>query len=378
MFSKVAILSTSVGAGHTRAAEALERAFLDLGAARQVRHIDALKYANRMYASLYVKANSYMVHRMPVVAGWLYDALDKPWKSERQRVAFDRLNTRPLVRMLQDYQPEIVVCTHFLPAGVLSSLTPSDRPTPRQVTVITDLDVHAIWLSRSCEHYFVALDESRERLKAFGIAAERISVTGIPVDPAFALPKNKSAICDKHGLLENCPTILVSAGRLRRDPLERVMHSLMSLRCNAQIIVVCGGNEDLRKRVSQDVSRLSVDALVTFKIVGYTRDMDELMAVSDIMVGRPGGLTTAEALASGLACVIVKPIPGQEERNADHLLEAGAAIRCNDLSLLTYKIERLLDDPTRLDFMKQNAARMGRPRSALDVVDTLVRLRANR
>jgi processive 1,2-diacylglycerol beta-glucosyltransferase len=378
MFSKVVILSTSVGAGHTRAAEALERAFLDLGAAREVRHVDALKYANRIYASLYVKATSYMVHRMPVVARWSFDALDKPWKNDRQRVAFDRLNARPLVRMLQDYQPEIAVCTHFLPAGILSSLTPSDRRTPRQVTVITDLDVHAIWLSRSCEHYFVALEESRERLKTFGIAADRISGTGIPVDPAFSLPKNKSEICDKHGLQENCPTILVSAGRLRRGPLERVMHSLMSLRRKAQIIVVCGGNEDLKKRVEQDVSRLSVDALVTFKIVGYTRDMDEFMAVCDIMVGRPGGLITAEALASGLAFVIVKPTPGQEERNADHLLEAGAAIRCNDLSLLTYKIERLLDDPRRLQFMKQSAARMGRPRSALDVVDTLLRLRGNR
>ena len=102
MFTKVLILSTSVGAGHVRAGEALERAFLELGAAREVLHVDTLEYATKLYSSLYERANSYMVHRMPAVAGWLYDALDKPWQNERQRVAFDRLNTRPLTRMLQD------------------------------------------------------------------------------------------------------------------------------------------------------------------------------------------------------------------------------------------------------------------------------------
>jgi len=378
MFTKVLILSSSVGAGHVRAAEALERAFLESGAARDVRHVDTLKYANKLYSWLYVEGNSYMVHRMPTVAGWLYDALDKPWRNERQRVAFDRFNSRPLVRMLQEYQPEIAVCTHFLPAGILSSLKAADRRTPRQTTVITDLDIHAMWLSRGCEHYFVAIDEARARLEGFGIAAHQITVTGIPVDPVFSLPKNKSEMRHKHGLPDGRPTILVSAGRLRLGPLEHIMNSLATLRRQVQAIIVCGGNEEVRKRVEQSVTRLPADALVTFKIVGLSSEMDELMAASDIFVGRPGGLTTAEALASGLAFVIVTPIPGQEERNSDHLLEEGVAIRCNDLSLLAYKLERLLDDTKRLQSMKESATRIARPRAAFAVVETLLGLRGNR
>lgn len=378
MFTKVLILSTSVGAGHVRAAEALEHAFLELDAAREVRQADALAYANKMYSRLYVKGTSYMVNRMPTVAGWLYTALDKPWRNERQRTAFDRLNTRPLVGLLQQYQPELVVCTHFLPAGILSSLKATDLRTPRQTTVITDLDVHAIWLTRGCDHYFVALDEARSRLEGCGIAADHISVTGIPVDPVFSRPKSQRDMRHKHGLLPDRSTLLVSAGRLRPGPLDAIMTALATLRRPVQVIIVCGGNEAVRQRVERAVTRFAVDALVTVKIVGFSSEMDELMAASDILIGRPGGLTTAEALASELAFVIITPTPGQEERNADHLLAKGTAIRCQDLSLLADTIERLLDDTNRLQSMKESAARIGRPRAALEVVETLLRLRKSR
>ena len=107
-------------------------------------------------------------------------------------------------------------------------------------------------------------------------------------------------------------------------------------------------------------------------MVGYTTEMDEYMAASDLLVGKPGGLTSSEALARGLALVIVRPIPGQEERNADHLLEAGAAIRCNNLPVLAWKIDRLLDDPARLTAMRANATSLARPHAAKDIATTLI------
>ena len=111
---------------------------------------------------------------------------------------------------------------------------------------------------------------------------------------------------------------------------------------------------------------------MTIKVIGFTSEMHELMAAADLLVGKPGGLTTSEALAQGLALVVINPIPGQEERNADHLLEQGAAIRCNNLPVIAWKIDRLLDDPARLSTMQEAARRLGRPVAASEIADALL------
>lgn len=374
MFNKVLILSASAGAGHLRAAQAIERAIIETGAAHQVRHVDTLEYTTRVFRNLYSKAYIDMVSRMPDVLGWLYDQFDKPWQNERRRLAFDKLNTRPFVRLLHDEQPDITICTHFLPAEIISWLKAKQRLTTRQAIVVTDFDVHAMWLCHHFEHYFVALDETRVHLEKLGIPAEKITVSGIPIDPVFAGQFDKRQMRDKHGLAQDRPTILISAGGFGVGAIGHLIASLIDLRHAAQVVAVCGRNEELKREIEQTASQLSPSARVTLKVIGYTREMHELMAASDILLGKPGGLTTSEALAMGLAFVIVNPIPGQEERNSDHLLEAGVAIRANNLPTLAYKIDRLLDDPARLTRMQENAHRLGRPRAAFDIVDQLLKL----
>jgi processive 1,2-diacylglycerol beta-glucosyltransferase len=372
MLDKVLILSATSGAGHVRAAQAIERAFIETGAARYVRHIDTLEYTNKLFRNLYSKAYIDMVNRAPEVMGWLYDQFDKPWQNERRRLAFNKLNTRPFVKMLEEYQPDIAVCTHFLPSEIISWLKAKQRLATRQSIVVTDFDVHAMWLCHHYEQYFVAMDETRVHLEKLGIAKDRIAVTGIPIDPVFSRRKDQREMRRRHALREDCVTLLVSAGGFGVGPVEHLIASLAGLRHKAQVIVICGRNEELKKRAER-AARAS-DQKVAFKIIGFTTEMDELMAASDILLGKPGGLTTSEALASGLVLVIVNPIPGQEERNADHLLEEGAAIRCNNLPTLAYKIDRLLDDTARLEAMKKNVKRLARPRAAFDIVETLVRM----
>jgi processive 1,2-diacylglycerol beta-glucosyltransferase len=374
-FKKVLVLSASAGAGHVRAAQALERAFIDLDAAEEVRHIDALDYTNKLFRNLYTKAYLDLVNTTPDLFGWLYDRLDKPWKSDRLLQAFDKLNTRPLVRLLREYRPEILICTHFLPSEIISLLKARERLAYRQAIVVTDFDAHAMWLCNHYEHYFVALDETRVYLTTLGIPAEKVSVTGIPIDPVFAQAKDKRAMRDKHGLRQDRATILVSAGGFGVGPIDTLIRSLLQLRNKAQVIAICGRNQELKGRLDQIAARLAPDNPVALKVVGYTMEMDELMAASDLALGKPGGLTTSEALAKGLVFVVVNPIPGQEERNADHLLEAGAAIRCNNLPVLAYKIDLLLDDPARFAAMQANARRLGRPRAAYEIVKKLLELR---
>ncbi len=337
--------------------------------------MDTLDYTNKVFRHLHSKAYIEMVNKMPEVLGWLYDHLDKPWKNERRRLALDKLNARPFIKLLKEYKPDITVCTHFLPAEIISWLKAKERINCRQAIVVTDFDVHAMWLCRHYEHYFVALDETRLHLEKLGIPANKITVSGIPIDPVFSEQKDKREMRARYGLRQDVTTILLSAGGFGVGPVENILRLLATDLGNpAQVVALCGRNEKLRQRVERLASSVPAERPLSIKAVGYTTAMDEYMAASDILLGKPGGLTTSEALAKDLIFVIVNPIPGQEERNSDHLLEEGVAIRCNNLPVLAHKIDRLLADPARMDAMRANARRLARPDAARQVVAKLLAL----
>ncbi len=374
MFKKVLILSAAVGAGHLRAAEAVEKAFKQTGAAEEIRNINVLNYTNPLFRRLYGKAYIDMVNTMPEVLGWLYDSLDKPWQNERRRLALDRLNTQPLIKFLKNYQLDIAVCTHFLPAEIISWLKAKGKINFPQAIVVTDFDVHAMWLCHHFEQYFVALDETKIHLEKLGIPSGKITVSGIPIDPGFAELKDKTTMREKYNLEKDKLTILVSAGGFGVGNVGHLLQALSDLQTPAQVLAICGRNEELKNKLE----KLSVEKLnnqtVSFKPIGYTTAMDEYMSASDLIVGKPGGLTTSEALAKNLIFVVVNPIPGQEERNSDHLLEQGCAIRCNNLPTLAYKIDKLIKDKARFELMKQNALRFARPNASCKIVNELAEI----
>lgn len=373
MIDRVLVLSASAGAGHVRAAQAVERAFLETGAAEEVRHVDTLEFTNKVFRRFYSKLYIDMVNGAPEMLGWLYDYLDTPWERERRRLLLDKFNTRPFVRLLEEYRPDVVVCTHFLPSEIISWLKAKGRLACPQGIVVTDFDVHAMWLCRHYDQYFVALEETRVHLEKLGIPASKISVTGIPIDPVFARPRDKAEARARLGLDPDRTTILLSAGGFGVGPIEHLVESLFELRHPAQVVAICGRNEEAKSSLDAFVARGAPERH-RIAVVGFTTAMDEYMSAADLLVGKPGGLTTSEALAKGLVMVVVNPIPGQEERNSDHLLEEGAALRCNNLPALAYKIDRLLDDPARFEAMRASVRRLARPRAAFDVVERMKQL----
>jgi processive 1,2-diacylglycerol beta-glucosyltransferase len=375
MLGRVLVLSASAGAGHMRAAEAIEKAIRARGAATDVQHLDVLRFTNQVFRHLYSKAYIDLVNKAPEILGWLYDYMDDPKKKDDPvRIAFDRLNANPFTRYLRRYQPDVAICTHFLPSGIISSLKEKGKVNVLNSVVVTDFDVHAMWLCRHAEQYFVALDETRVHLKALGVAEPLTTVSGIPIDPVFAVHKDKRAMRRKHGLEEGRFTVLVSAGGFGVGPVGHLMQALSRLEHPARVVVVCGRNEALRTELSEAVKAFPMPSNVVFTLLGFTTEMDELMAAADLYVGKPGGLTTSEALAKGLPMVVINPIPGQEERNSDHLLEEGVAIRCNNLPVLAFKIDTLLDTPGKLARMAENARHLGKPEAAFTVVDRLLAL----
>jgi processive 1,2-diacylglycerol beta-glucosyltransferase len=374
VFNKVLILSASAGAGHIRAAQAVEKAFIRLNAARHIRNVDVLDYTNKIFRKIYSQVYIEMVNKAPEILGWLYDYFDKPWHYERRRLAFDKLNTRPFIKMLGEYQPDIAVCTHFLPSEIISWLKEKHKIDIPQAIVITDFDVHAMWLCRHFEHYFVALDETKEHLVQLGVPQAQVTVSGIPIDPVFAEMKDKKQMRLHYSLDPSLVTILISTGGFGVGPVEQLLQSLLKMRNKAQAVVICGKNEELKNHIDSLIENIPASAPLQISSVGYTTEMDSFMSAADLLLGKPGGLTACEALAKGLGFIIVNPIRGQEERNADHLLEEGVAIRCNNLPVLAYKMDKLLDDPSKLTSMQTNARRLGRPRAALEIVEKLLTL----
>ena len=366
MKKRVLILSTSAGTGHVRAAQALEKAFATEARVAAVKHADALDFTTAIFREFYSTLYMKLVRSAPDVLGWAYKASDEPWKGDDFRLQLDRLNTRPLVKMIRDFDPQITVCTHFMPAGIIAHLIAREELNTHHSIVVTDLDCHAMWLTRVFNRYFVAIDETKAHLEALGLPAERITVSGIPIDPIFAEPIDRAAVRAEFGLHAEKPTLLLSAGALGVGPTEFVVDRLMQLRTDAQTIVICGKSDELRGRIAA-----KVDA--RFHLLGYTNRMHDLMKISDLFIGKPGGLTTSEALACGLPMAIISPIPGQEDRNTDHLLEEGAAIKFNELTTIPFKIDRLLSNKARLATMRENARNFSHPNAAQMIVETLLK-----
>jgi len=372
---RVLLLSASSGAGHVRAAQALEKAFLATGEC-QVEHIDVIQHVSRLFQRIYDKAYISMVRRAPELMGVLYDRTDQPWQHLRRRVAMDRLNTQPMIRMLKRVQPDLCVATHFLPAEIIAWLIAKRKLKARHAIVVTDYDVHAMWLCRTVDRYYVAIEEAAEYLVGIGVSRETISVTGIPIDPLFAIKLDKISVRNRLGLDSSAPIILISAGGYGIGPVEQLVRDLLALQKPWQIVAIAGKAEKVQKRlaeIARGAGNLPGGA-ARLCPVGFTNEMDQYMAASDLLIGKAGGLTTSEALARALPMALIEPIPGQEERNADHLLEAGVAIRCNNLPAAAWKIAGLLNDPPRLERMRQAAGQMGRPEAAAAIAKDTLRL----
>lgn len=375
MPKRILILSGSIGTGHTRAAQAVEKALKSLDSSADVRHEDALDFANAAFRTIYQNAYIECVNKAPEILGWIYNQSERVWPDNSYGLAFERWNALPLVKLLKAYEPDIVVSTHTLPVDMTSWLICKKAISTQHAIIVTDYESNPLWRAEHYSRYFVAIEEVKQELMYQGYKGERITVSGIPIDPVFAQHKSREEMRKKHGLSNDKLVILTSAGGLGMGPIDNIISELIHLKEDVQIIAMCGANEDLKA----NLENFFADAVqggseARMKIMGYTNDMDELMSAADLILGKPGGLTSSEALAKGLVFVIVNPIPGQEERNSDHLLEEGVAIRCNSLGVLGPKINALLTDKTKLETMRANARKIACPNSATTVAKEILQM----
>ncbi len=370
---RLLVLSASAGAGHVRAAQAIELALRELAPDAYVENHDVLQLTNPAFRRLYGEAYLDLVAHAPHALGWLYDHLDqKPGSphADRLRHLVQKLNLKPLLDLLKRGPWDAFVSTHFLPAEMIAALKKKRRISTPQITVTTDFDTHRLWVNEPCERYFTATEDGAAWLACCGVDRARITVSGIPIHPLFAEKKARAGCLERLRLAGNRPIIVQLAGGFGVGPIEEIWKSLLALPMALELVVVAGKNEEARARLA----KVPVPSHHRAHVLGFTDAIDELFTVADLVVSKPGGLTTSEALARGVPMAIVNPIPGQESRNSDFLLEHGAAIKVNHVATLAGKVGALLTDAPRQKRLRLNAKALGRPQAAYDVARAALEL----
>ena len=364
----IVVLSVSAGAGHVRAAEAVCAAARASRPAVRATHLDLLTLVARDFRKLYGETHIKLVEKLPQLWSYLYAKSDRASRGTlvgRLKRAAEKLNTRKLTAEIARLAPDAILCTHFLPAELLSRQRAAGRKLPPLWVQVTDFDVHALWVHPHVDHYCVASDEVAFRLADRGVPHGRIHVTGIPVMPEFSAPLERSVCAAELGIDAEKFTVLMMAGGAGVGSLDALAARVLELPENSlQLVALAGRNADLLSRL-QDLARQHPGRLFP---LGFTTTVERVMSAADLVVTKPGGLSVSECLAKHKPMLLVSPIPGQEERNADYLLEAGAAIKAVDAATLVFKLGRLLGDRTRLAAMSEAAHRIARPDAARAVL----------
>jgi processive 1,2-diacylglycerol beta-glucosyltransferase len=350
--TRILVLSASAGAGHNRAAEAIRESAKAYCPGVETDWIDTLKFTNKVFAKLYEQSYVWMASYAPSIWGMIYKQAGK--NAEHKKInqlieLHDKLAYRKVMEVVEKFKPDAAICTHFLPAYVLLAKK-VDFPV---YVVVTDFDAHALWLCKKAAGYFVASDEVKVQLARYGYPSERIRTTGIPIHPVFSEDTARTQ--------PEKPHILFMSGGFGMGHMEQALERILAIHVPFSLTVVAGKNEAMRKKLE----KIAGDRAT---VHGFVTNVHELMGKSDLIITKAGGLTVSECLAKKLPMVIFSPIPGQEECNADYLLEHGCAVKARTLDVLDYKILELLENPARLDMMRRACGTVARAAAGREVL----------
>jgi len=367
---KVLIATVTCGAGHLAAARAIEEAWKAQCPADIVQTVDVLDLAPKLIRKIYVEGYVKLIEHVPEVYAYAFKKSDNPAKLRKTldfRRSVSHQSVRGFAKLLAEFQPDVVLCPHYLPVEIIGHLKDKGLFSARTVCIVTDFEAHAFWLDPAADLYCVAADETKASLVSRGIDAAKVVVTGIPIASKFQQPVNTLEVRKRYGLRDDIPTLLVLGGGFGMGPVGEILAELDKLEGHFQTLVVAGRNEALRKQLAvQDRSHAT-------DVLGFSRNMHELMTVSDLLITKPGGLTSSEALALGKPLFILNPIPGQEAANSDYLLAHGAGVKVNRVEDLNFQLRKLLGTP-QLAEMAAAAKALGKPGAAQAVCDATLAL----
>lgn len=359
---KVLILYVSTNSGHQRAALAIEKALRQLNKEVEIANFNYLAYVSPLWEKIVTHLYFCLIKTCPRLWNRLYDHIGVSRRISPLTQRINQRQSKKIYRFLNWFKPDAIVCTQAFPCGVMADFKKDQASGIRLVAVATDYVAHIYWVHDEVDLYVVATEEAKEDLILKGVEAQKIKVLGIPIDPAFAIRNERSEVAASLGLSPVKKTVIVMGGGQGYGPLEDIVREILKLKLDLQLLIITGTNEILRKKLSEEL-----DNLKEIKIFGYINNVSEIMEAGDIIITKPGGLTTAEALARNLPMILISPIPGQEEKNRDFFVKGRMALKGDNPGEAGEELKRFILEPELLSEYKRNIGRHGRPSSSLDI-----------
>ncbi|NLL04817.1 MAG: UDP-N-acetylglucosamine--LPS N-acetylglucosamine transferase [Clostridiaceae bacterium] len=365
----VLYLSISMGAGHLRAAEALKEYVEQRYPDSRSLVIDTFKYINPIVHKIFVDGYLNIIKSIPFAYGTLYRMSEQMDNINKLSNTLSKFFSYKLIKVIEDFNPSIIVCTHPFPLQIVSCLKRDEKIDIPSVGILTDYVNHPFWFHDNIEAYVVAHNSIKRDMVKCGIPENRVYSYGIPVSKVFLRKTSRDKLLEKFGL-EDKVTVLIMGGSLGFGDIKGVFFSLLRSRRDIQIIVVTGKNKRLRQQLQRYVVQYDKKVL----LIGYTDEICDLMDISDLILTKPGGMTISEALIKGLPIFLMTPIPGQEERNSSFLTSNGVAEKIDNEMDVQRVINEVLDNRNKLLYMKDKSKELSLPNSGYKILQLMEEL----
>ena len=369
MKKRVLFLYLTKWSGHSAAAQALRAALEEKYPGVVCEESDFVSDAFPGLTATFKKAYVGVMKHFPTIWNYVYDNEYIETITKEFRVLFDAVHSGWLRDKVRKAGADIIVCTQAVPCEILAREKQDRKLSVPLIAVPTDFIVHAYWPSAGVDHYLLPAEETVRAIIARGVPKSAVTVTGIPVHPDFLKSVSKGKARESLRLRSRVPTLLCIGGSYGFGAFSQALEEIARAEKQWQVFMVTSRNVELYEFLKTRWAKHP-----NFRIIGFAKNIPLLMDAADILVGKPGGATTAEALAKGLPIAIFNPFPGQESRNAEYLLRHKAAIVISDVAELVPKIGNLFSAPGRLASLRSRAKQLGRPRSAFSGADTIMKV----
>lgn len=398
---KVLILSATTGGGHMRAANALKEYILDRSPDSQVEIIDTIQYVSPMLNKTITGGYEYMAKNTPKLFGGMYKSSDKNTPINKTVSATMMGMSKRLLPMLEEFSPDVVVTTHAFATEIIASLKTKLGLHFPVISIITDFAVHKTYINNGVDAYILSSEEMVEQISSRGIDKNMAYPYGIPIKAGFLEDIDREKAFEEEGLDPKLPTVLIMAGSFGVTDVLKIYHKVVKSEAEFQIIVITGKNEKLYETFEKYLSKIDINNTLyqlremyptlkqqrsnyrnsrhlkpskSTKLLYFTDKVERYMRMSDIIVTKPGGLTVTEAIAADLPMALFKPIPGQEEQNADYLVRNGMAVRLKKDNTCTDAITDLMNSPEKRQTMRENIAKKSHGNSAEKIYSLIEKL----